>query len=117
MADVDGASFLTGANAEFIAGLYARFLEDPASIDDSWRQFFAELGDDGAAMLDDLRPVRDSRSQTAAIGAGARDRSRRVTPSDCRFDPRSAADPRLSGARPSRSRSRPAAARPARALS
>ena len=71
MADVDGASFLTGANAEFIAGLYARFLEDPASIDDSWRQFFAELGDDGAAMLDDLRPVRDSRSQTAAIGAGA----------------------------------------------
>jgi len=44
MADIDGASFLTGANAGFIADLYARFLEDPSSVDESWRRFFSEIG-------------------------------------------------------------------------
>ena len=55
MADIDGASFLSGANAEFIADLYARFLDDPGSIDESWRRFFAEIGDDGSAALAELR--------------------------------------------------------------
>jgi 2-oxoglutarate dehydrogenase E1 component len=41
IAETDGATFLTGANAGFIADLYARFLDDPASVDDSWRRFFA----------------------------------------------------------------------------
>jgi 2-oxoglutarate dehydrogenase E1 component len=56
MADVDGASFLTGANAGFIADLYARFLDDPASVDQSWRRFFLELGDDKTSALAELRP-------------------------------------------------------------
>jgi len=33
-------SFLTGANIDFIEGLYARWLEDPASIDASWAELF-----------------------------------------------------------------------------
>ncbi len=33
-------SYLTGANIDFIEGLYARYLEDPASIDPSWREIF-----------------------------------------------------------------------------
>ena len=55
MADIDGASFLSGANAEFIADLYARFLDDPGSVDESWRRFFAEIGEDGTAALAELR--------------------------------------------------------------
>ena len=55
MADTDGATFLSGANAGFIADLYARFLDDPASVDESWRRFFAELGEDAAAGLGELR--------------------------------------------------------------
>ena len=55
MADLDGTTFLTGANAGFIAELYARFLEDPNAVDESWRKFFAELGDDAAAALAELR--------------------------------------------------------------
>ena len=55
MADIDGTSFLTGANAEFIADLYARFLDDPAAVDESWRRFFAEIGDDASAALGELR--------------------------------------------------------------
>ena len=48
MADIDGTTFLTGANAGFIAELYTRFLEDPGSVDESWRRFFSEMNDDVA---------------------------------------------------------------------
>ena len=39
------ASFLTGANAAYIAELYDRYREDPASVDASWRAFFDDLRD------------------------------------------------------------------------
>ncbi len=38
-------SFLYGGNAQFIEQLYARYLENPAAVDDHWRQFFASLDD------------------------------------------------------------------------
>ena len=47
---LNGATFLSGANAEFIAELYSRYLEDPSAVDDSWRAFFAEFGDDAASV-------------------------------------------------------------------
>src|SRR4051794_41638145 len=50
MIELNGTTFLSGANAEFIAELYSRYLEDPAAVDQSWRQFFAEFGDDAAAI-------------------------------------------------------------------
>ena len=50
MTETDGTTFLSGANAEFIAGLYSRFLDDPASVDEGWRRFFDELGDDATAL-------------------------------------------------------------------
>jgi 2-oxoglutarate dehydrogenase E1 component len=52
--DIDG-TFLTGANAGFIAELYTRFLEDPDAVDESWRRFFSELGDSDATVLAELR--------------------------------------------------------------
>jgi 2-oxoglutarate dehydrogenase E1 component len=55
MADLDGTTFLTGANAGFIAELYTRFLKDPHSVDESWRRFFSEIGDDISAVLAELR--------------------------------------------------------------
>src|SRR6266481_1527803 len=55
MADLDGTTFLTGANAGFIAELYTRFLEDPNAVDASWRRFFSELGDDAAEALAEFR--------------------------------------------------------------
>ncbi|HEX3430383.1 MAG TPA: 2-oxoglutarate dehydrogenase E1 component [Rhizomicrobium sp.] len=42
---LESTSFLSGANSGFIEELYARFLENPESVDPSWRQFFAELGE------------------------------------------------------------------------
>ncbi|MCI0670917.1 MAG: 2-oxoglutarate dehydrogenase E1 component, partial [Myxococcaceae bacterium] len=35
-------SFLNGANIDFIEGLYARYLENPESVDPSWRDMFAQ---------------------------------------------------------------------------
>ena len=34
------ASFLTGANAAFVAELYDRYLANPSSVDPSWASFF-----------------------------------------------------------------------------
>src|SRR5437763_8123563 len=50
MTELNGTTFLSGANAEFIAELYARYLDDPNAIDPSWRRFFAERADDAAAI-------------------------------------------------------------------
>ncbi len=43
------SSFLYGGNAQFIEGLYAKYLENPAAVDAHWRQFFAGLDDDPAS--------------------------------------------------------------------
>src|ERR1700758_1486428 len=72
MAALDGTTFLTGANAGFIAELYARFLENPEAVDESWRQFFAEMGDDSAAALAELRgPVWSRPSRPAQLDGEA----------------------------------------------
>src|SRR5271163_2583730 len=71
MADLDGTTFLTGANAGFIAELYARFLEDPNSVDESWRRFFSEMGDDLSAVLTELRGPAWSKPTPLILADGA----------------------------------------------
>jgi 2-oxoglutarate dehydrogenase E1 component len=45
--DVFGrTSFLYGGNARFIEQLYARYLNDPKSVDPEWQSFFASLKDE-----------------------------------------------------------------------
>ncbi|HXS38822.1 MAG TPA: 2-oxoglutarate dehydrogenase E1 component, partial [Stellaceae bacterium] len=55
MAKPDQTTFLTGLNAEYIAELHARFVEDPASVDESWRQFFASLEDEPQTVEKELK--------------------------------------------------------------
>ncbi|MEQ1521524.1 MAG: 2-oxoglutarate dehydrogenase E1 component [Aestuariivirga sp.] len=45
------SSFLYGGNAQFIEGLYAKYLENPTAVDANWRQFFAGLDDDPASAM------------------------------------------------------------------
>jgi 2-oxoglutarate dehydrogenase E1 component len=72
MADLDGTTFLTGTNAGFIAELYTRFLEDPSSVDDSWRRFFSEMGDDVSTVLAELHaPSWGDRAATATTNGAA----------------------------------------------
>ncbi|HYD97973.1 MAG TPA: 2-oxoglutarate dehydrogenase E1 component, partial [Alphaproteobacteria bacterium] len=49
----DQSSFLFGANATFIADLYKRWLDEPTSVDASWQELFAQLGDDARAIVAD----------------------------------------------------------------
>jgi 2-oxoglutarate dehydrogenase E1 component len=62
------ASFLTGANATFIAELYTSFLKNPASVDASWASFFRDLADDEAALLTDLNGPSWAEGDAAVIG-------------------------------------------------
>ncbi|WP_116085943.1 2-oxoglutarate dehydrogenase E1 component [Tropicimonas sp. IMCC34011] len=39
------SSFMEGQNAEYLEQLYARFADDPASVDEAWATFFRSLGD------------------------------------------------------------------------
>ena len=55
MTEIDRASFLTGANAGFISELYARFLQNPDAVDESWRSVFSEIGDDLSSVLTEIR--------------------------------------------------------------
>src|SRR5258707_918103 len=67
----DKASVLNGANATFIAELYARYLENPKSVDESWAGFFAELADDERSVLGELNGASWARERTQVIGKGA----------------------------------------------
>ncbi len=54
MAGVDLlASAFTGANAAFLADLYARWAADPASVDASFAELFAALNDEARSVLGD----------------------------------------------------------------
>ena len=65
---IDQTSFLSGANATFIAELYARWLDDPHSVDPSWQGFFAEMADDARSVLDELNGASWARERTQVIG-------------------------------------------------
>ncbi|HKD21068.1 MAG TPA: 2-oxoglutarate dehydrogenase E1 component [Rhizomicrobium sp.] len=44
---LEESSFLFGTNAAFIEALYARYQENPDSVDESWRAYFTELDERG----------------------------------------------------------------------
>ncbi len=46
------ASFLSGANAQYLEALYARYVADPLSVSEEWRSFFAELDKSGGDVAD-----------------------------------------------------------------
>src|SRR4051812_7297126 len=64
-------SFLSGPNAPFIEELYAKYRENPATVDPSWRKFFSELQDDSAIVLQDIRGASWSpRARSVEIANG-----------------------------------------------
>src|SRR3989338_2944612 len=62
-------SFLNGANAPFMAELYARYLGDPASVDASWRDYFDQLHDDAGAAVQDAHGPSGAPRATRVSGA------------------------------------------------
>ena len=45
--DFESNSYLYGANETYLAQMYARYLEDPSSVDPEWSEVFRDLADDG----------------------------------------------------------------------
>ncbi len=43
-------SFLNGSNAAWLENLYASFLDDPNSVNEEWRKWFATMKDEGVAL-------------------------------------------------------------------
>jgi 2-oxoglutarate dehydrogenase E1 component len=69
MASYSGeSSFFFGVNETYLAELYARYLEDPGSVDQSWAEIFASLGDDQKALFGELRGASWAPRQTMVIG-------------------------------------------------
>ena len=64
------STFLAGANGVFIEELYARYAKDPASVDPSWRAFFAELKDDAPSIERELAGASWAPRASHVIGNG-----------------------------------------------
>jgi 2-oxoglutarate dehydrogenase E1 component len=63
------SSFLFGGNATFIAEMFARYIVDPKSVDDSWQVFFAGLDDDARSVLEELKGASWAKTRSRIIGA------------------------------------------------
>jgi 2-oxoglutarate dehydrogenase E1 component len=70
MSRLDESTFLSGVNAGFIAELYSRYLEDPGSVDESWRRFFADLADSPEALQRELEGPGWGEVRPAMVGNG-----------------------------------------------
>ncbi|MBT5048320.1 MAG: 2-oxoglutarate dehydrogenase E1 component [Rhodospirillaceae bacterium] len=64
-------SFLAGANSAFIEELYARYAENPSSVDASWQQFFGELAEDAPGVLKALEGASWSPRKPRVVGTRA----------------------------------------------
>ena len=76
-------SFLQGANATYLAELYARYQESPSSVDCEWREFFASLEDDPHDVLAEARgpswaPTNGLAIELPALPAGVNEEQARV---------------------------------------
>ena len=67
---LERTSFLYGTNAGFVEELYARYLNDPASVDAEWRAFFDELGDERENVLKEVRGASWKRDDWPVVANG-----------------------------------------------
>ncbi len=51
----DALSFLSAANPDYIADLYAKYSKNPSSVDASWADLFGGLGDEAKLMIAELQ--------------------------------------------------------------
>src|SRR6516225_596001 len=72
---------LYGGNAEFLDALYEQYLRDPASVEERWRRYFAQLAPPAGGSERAHGPVRAAiveragqpRTPSAAPAAGSAD--------------------------------------------
>jgi len=69
MSQLETLSFLSAANPDYIAALYEKYAQNPASVDESWAVLFSGLGDDAKAIMAELKGAswRPSAEKLAAM--------------------------------------------------
>ena len=69
MSNAETLSFLSAANPQYLANLYARYQQSPGSVDKSWATLFGNLGDEGKAIIAELQGAswRPSADKLAAV--------------------------------------------------
>jgi 2-oxoglutarate dehydrogenase E1 component len=55
MAHPETLSFLSAANSDYIADLYAKYQQDPSSVEESWASLFQSMGDEAKLMVAELK--------------------------------------------------------------
>ncbi|MCW8916536.1 MAG: 2-oxoglutarate dehydrogenase E1 component [Magnetovibrio sp.] len=61
-------TFLSGANALYVAELYARFTESPSQVDKTWQDYFSAMDDEEREILVDLTGATWSADERGVIG-------------------------------------------------
>ncbi len=61
--ELEQTSFLYGGNGSFIEHLFARYLEDPQSVDASWRGYFDQLDPEDRALFKRSQAALEPRPQ------------------------------------------------------
>ncbi|MGB3808807.1 MAG: 2-oxoglutarate dehydrogenase E1 component [Parvibaculum sp.] len=67
---LEQTSFLNGTNAAFVEQLYARYQQDPNSVDAEWRTFFDGLGDTREEVLSEARGASWQRADWPPLANG-----------------------------------------------
>ena len=66
--DFENSSYLYGANEAYLAQMYARYLEDPSSVDPEWVEVFKGLEDDEAGFREEQQGASWAPRKTSVIG-------------------------------------------------
>ncbi len=69
--ELEQTAFLYGGNGGFIEDLYGRYLDDPATIDPSWRTYFDELGQETEALFRQSQAALQRRPEPVAPAGSA----------------------------------------------
>lgn len=55
MSQRSALSFLSAVDGDYIAGLYEKFLQNPAAVDASWADLFKDMGAEGKELIAELK--------------------------------------------------------------
>ena len=63
-------SFLYGGNAAYLEELYARYQQNPSSVDEQWQTFFAGLKHEGSTIVENARGASWKRPNWPIVANG-----------------------------------------------
>lgn len=61
-------TYAYGANAAYIAEIYEQYLNDPTSVDESWRKYFDTIGDTEEGLKKDFGGAPWTKNKTRIVG-------------------------------------------------